>query len=118
MSKTMLAAAKTSTKPGIELITVPVPEISGEEVLVKVMASGLCGSDIHTYLWEETMHYKEKYLPLILGHEFSGEVVAVGEQVRTVKLGDHVLAKPSHPCGQCWFCRNNQPQNCTDRATD
>ena len=116
MSKTMLAAAKTSTKPGIELITVPVPEISGEEVLVKVMASGLCGSDIHTYLWEETMHYKEKYLPLILGHEFSGEVVAVGEQVRTVKLGDHVLAKPSHPCGQCWFCRNNQPQNCTDRA--
>ena len=78
MEKMMLAAAKTKAAPGIELITVPVPRITDEEVLVQVKASGLCGSDVHTYLWEPTMHYKEKYLPLILGHEFSGEVVEVG----------------------------------------
>lgn len=117
MEKMMLAAAKTKPEPGVSLVTVPVPKIGQEEVLVKVKATGLCGSDIHTYLWEETMHYKEKYLPLILGHEFSGEVVEVGSKVQTVKMGDRVLAKPTHPCGTCWFCRNNQPLNCTNRST-
>lgn len=117
MEKMMLAAAKTKAAPGIELITVPVPKITDEEVLVKVKASGLCGSDVHTYLWEKTMHYKEKYLPLILGHEFSGEVVEVGRSVTTVKRGDRVLAKPTHPCGKCWFCRNHRPSDCVDRAT-
>lgn len=117
MEKMMLAAAKTKIEPGIELITVPIPKIGEEEVLVKVMATGLCGSDIHTYLWEKTMHYKEKYLPLILGHEFSGQVVEVGRKVKTVKVGDRILAKPSHPCGTCWFCRNHQPNNCTNRST-
>lgn len=117
MEKMMLAAAKTKIEPGIELITVPIPKIGEEEVLVKVMATGLCGSDIHTYLWEKTMHYKEKYLPLILGHEFSGQVVEVGRKVKTVRVGDRILAKPSHPCGTCWFCRNHQPNNCTNRST-
>lgn len=117
MKKMMLAAAKTKPGPGIELVTVPVPEISEKEVLVKVAAAGLCGSDIHTYLWEETMHYKQAYLPMILGHEFSGEVVAVGSQVESIRVGDRVLARPTHVCGTCRFCRKGQPGSCVERAT-
>lgn len=118
MTKRMMkAVVKAKPDVGAVLMDVPVPEIGEEEVLVKVMAAGLCGSDVHTYLWEESMHYKKPYLPLTLGHEFSGQVVQVGKQVTTVNIGDRILARPTHPCGTCWFCRHHQPDNCTHRAT-
>ncbi len=113
----MKAVVKVKPQVGAALLEVPVPKINEEEVLVKVMAAGLCGSDVHTYLWEESMRYKEAFLPMILGHEFSGQVVQVGKQVKTVKVGDRILAKPTHACGHCWFCRNHQPMNCTARST-
>ena len=73
----MKAVVKVKPQVGAALLEVPVPKINEEEVLVKVMAAGLCGSDVHTYLWEESMRYKEAFLPMILGHEFSGQVVQV-----------------------------------------
>lgn len=115
--QTMKAVVKAKPDVGAVLLDVPVPEIGEEEVLVKVMAAGLCGSDVHTYLWEKSMHYKTPYLPLILGHEFSGQVVQVGRQVTSVAVGDRILARPTHPCGTCWFCRHHQPENCTNRST-
>ncbi|MCA9904017.1 MAG: zinc-dependent alcohol dehydrogenase family protein, partial [Anaerolineae bacterium] len=75
----------------------------------KVRAAGICGTDIHILKGE----YEAKY-PLIPGHEFSGEVTAVGADVTNFKVGDRVTADPNIPCNRCYFCQRNEPNQCRD----
>lgn len=86
------------------------PVIHGDEVLIRVMAAGVCGTDIHIY--DGAKGASECFPPVVLGHEFAGVVEAVGEDVRNVKVGEHVTADPSIMCGKCYACQIGKPHFC------
>lgn len=113
MGKMMKGVCKT--EPGydqMELIDLEVPEVSGDSVLIKVAYTGICGSDIHTFKGE----YKNPTTPVVLGHEFSGEVVAVGEDVTTVKVGERVTSETTFEvCNECEYCQTKQYNLCPHR---
>lgn len=81
----------------IRIEEVPIPKISEKEVLVKIYASGVCGSD--TMEW-----YRLHKAPLILGHEIAGEIVEAGKSVKNYKIGDRVVIAHHVPCDNCYFC--------------
>ncbi|MCW4037099.1 MAG: zinc-binding dehydrogenase [Candidatus Bathyarchaeota archaeon] len=91
----MKAIFKAEPKPGVEVRDVPVPKVMDGYSLLKVKACGICGSDVHIYEWTPGYDVMIPYMPLILGHEFSGEVVEVGEGETELREGDRVLAGPS-----------------------
>jgi len=95
-------------KPG-ELILSEreIPEPGPSEVLIQVMASGICGTDIHIYNGEYLGSY-----PVIPGHEFSGVVTAAGSDVRRFKVGDRVAVEPNIACNNCIHCLNNRQNFC------
>jgi threonine dehydrogenase-like Zn-dependent dehydrogenase len=97
----MLAVVKNPSKVGITLEDVPIPEFSPYEALVKVMAVGICGSDLRIYNKVDPLR-KKKY---ILGHELSGEVVDFGEQVHGIKKGDRVATEICIGCAICRYCK-------------
>ena len=82
----MKAAIKAEPKPGIQVGELPIPEISPEEVLIRVKAVGICGSDVHIYEWMPDYEHLVEYMPVVLGHEFAGEVFQVGSQVSGIKV--------------------------------
>lgn len=84
----------------LRIVDRDVPEISENEILIRVGACGICGTDLHFYKGE----WKVK-TPLILGHEFSGIVTEVGSKVKDIRVGDHVVAEPNILCGKCKYCR-------------
>ncbi len=90
----------------------PVPEIGSDELLVKVMASGICGSDVMEW-------YRAKKAPCILGHEIGGEVVKVGEGIGTFSEGDRVFVSHHVPCNMCHYCLDDHHSVCdTLRSTN
>ncbi len=95
-------------KPGTSIVTtVAEPSVGADDVLIKVHAAGICGTDLHIFKGE----YEAEY-PIIPGHEFSGEVVAVGANVVNFKVGDRVTADPNIPCNRCSYCQRNEPNQC------
>lgn len=93
---------------------VPVPTFSADEILIRVRASLTCGTDQKAFL----RGHPKIAIPGPLGHEFSGEVAAIGPSVRNVAVGDRVACVHTAPCGECFFCKKNQPNLCatlTDR---
>jgi len=109
----MKAIVKTKKEPGIEVLDVETPEVGDADILVKVKAASLCGSDVHAYEW--TPNYEFLPLPVILGHEFAGDVVQVGAKIDTVSVGDRISAMPGMPCGRCSSCQIGKPDACTGR---
>lgn len=91
MKGQMKAIQKTKREPGLELVEVPIPQIKEDEVLLKVEATAICGSDVHFYIWDEFAQTKLNP-PVTLGHEFAGEIVEVGADVKGFKMGDYVTA--------------------------
>jgi threonine 3-dehydrogenase len=110
------AIVKTKEARGAEYSIFELPEIGPKDVLVKVKACALCGTDLHIYEWNEwaTKNFIQSYgpLPRVLGHEFSGEVVEIGSQVKKVKPGDRVSAETHIACGLCFLCRTGNAYNC------
>ncbi len=90
----------------IDITDVPKPEPDANEVLVKVKYCGICGSDVGSY---KTGTYEEG---LVIGHEFSGEIVKLGQGVAGWKLGDRIVGNGVRPCGRCYFCHHNRPSLC------
>lgn len=82
---------------------IPMPEIGDNEILVKVMMCGVCGTDIHIFNGDQGA--AECTPPVVLGHEFSGIVAKVGKSVTNVRIGDRVVIDPNNSCGQCDFCK-------------
>lgn len=78
------------------------------DVLVKVKRVGICGSDMHIYHGTNPL----ATLPRVIGHEVAGEVVEVGEDVKGIKVGDHVVVEPIRYCGECYACRKGRPNVC------
>ncbi len=91
-----------------------VPDVAPEphEVVIKVGACGICGSDLHTTSGEGLF---QKAAGAIMGHEFAGEVVAVGGEARRLSVGDRITALPLPTCGECPACRAGEPRFCTGR---
>ncbi|MCL6633669.1 MAG: NAD(P)-dependent alcohol dehydrogenase [Alicyclobacillus herbarius] len=109
---TMKAAVMTDLHQ-IELQELPVPELGLRDVLVKVMAVGACGSDVHYFDHGRIgQHVVEK--PLILGHECAGVVVALGADVSRFQIGDRVAIEPGVTCGRCDMCKSGRYNLCKD----
>ncbi|HYP39057.1 MAG TPA: L-threonine 3-dehydrogenase [Chloroflexia bacterium] len=89
MAETMRALCKTRPEAGAELVETPIPEIGPDDVLMKVRAATICGTDLHIYNWDAWAQSRIK-TPLVFGHECSGEIVEVGKNVREVRAGDYV----------------------------
>ena len=101
--------------PRLEFGEVPIPGIEEDEVLVKVKSCGVCGSDTHCYDKDEDGYVLFSgllKLPVILGHEFSGEVIEVGKKVSTLKVGDAVAIESIIWCGICTACRTGNVNQC------
>jgi 2-desacetyl-2-hydroxyethyl bacteriochlorophyllide A dehydrogenase len=104
-----MKAIKVKSPLSLEICEVPIPEIKkGNDVLIKVKAAGICGSDIHIY------HGKNPVAtyPRVIGHEFAGEVVATGNEVTDLAIGDHVVVDPVINCGYCYPCSIGRPNVC------
>ncbi len=102
--------------PTLKVTDWPDPKPGPQEVLLKVMACGVCGSDMHFYETDSDGYILYPGLtrfPTILGHEFSAEVVEIGPEVKTLKVGDMVTAEEMIWCGRCVNCRNGFPNQCT-----
>jgi L-iditol 2-dehydrogenase len=93
----------------------PLPEISQNEVLIKVMDCGICGSDLHYYEYGRIGTFVVEH-PIILGHECAGEVLKIGTAVTNVKVGDRVAVEPGVPCGTCEYCKKGLYNLCPDVA--
>jgi len=89
MPETMRALCKTRPEAGAELVDTPIPQVGPDDVLVKVRATTICGTDLHIYNWDAWAESRIK-TPLVFGHECSGDIVEVGKNVREVKTGDYV----------------------------
>ena len=111
MTETMRAVVKANAGTGFELQEVPIPEICPHEILVNVKAASICGTDLHIYHYDPWAQDRIK-LPLVVGHEFSGEVVKIGEHVSSVKVGDTISAESHVICGYCDMCRTGQGHLC------
>jgi len=108
----MRAIMKTRPEAGGEVIDVEDPStIPPGHVLVKPLAWSICGTDVHIWHWDHWAAHRI-HLPRILGHEFAGEVMAVGEGVTARKAGDVVASESHLVCGQCYQCRHGQAHVC------
>jgi threonine 3-dehydrogenase len=114
MAERMKAVVKTRGAAGAELTRVPVPQIQPDEVLIRVKATSICGTDVHIYQWNEWSRSRIKSLPQVLGHELSGEIVEVGSTVRNLKPGDFVSSETHIPCQRCVQCMMGQMHICSN----
>ncbi len=107
----MRALVKAERGPGFEFTECPEPEAGPSEVLVRVLRTGICGTDLHIEAWD-AWAASAVDAPLIPGHEFCGEVVAVGDAVRDVQVGDLVSGEGHVVCGTCRNCRAGRRHLC------
>lgn len=89
----------------VRLEELPKPKVGSDELLVKVIASGICGSDVLEW-------YRVKKAPLVLGHEITGEIVEIGENVKQYKKGQRVFVSHHVPCNTCHYCLNGHHTAC------
>ncbi len=109
---TMKAAVMRGTRK-IQIEEYPVPPIGPDEVLIKVMAVGICGSDLHYYSHGRIGKYVVDK-PFILGHECSGDIAAIGSNVQRFQVGDRVAVEPGVTCGRCDACKEGRYNLCPD----
>ena len=109
----MKAILKPGPDPGLILGEAPTPGIRSRDVLIRVRRAGICGTDLHIHQWD---HWSQNRVnpPLILGHEFMGEVVEIGRLVENIEVGDRVSAEGHLVCGHCEFCGTGQAHVCRD----
>ncbi|MEW6328952.1 MAG: L-threonine 3-dehydrogenase [Candidatus Micrarchaeota archaeon] len=111
MDGKMRAIMKKEPKPGAVMETAEIPKIRNREVLVKIKAASICGTDLHIYEWDEWARSRI-HPPMIFGHEFAGEVIEAGKDVTFVSVGDHVSGETHLACGHCFQCRTGQAHVC------
>lgn len=107
----MRALIKTKAAPGLELLDVPKPSAGPGQVVVRVLATSLCGTDNHIYRWDEWAQGRV-HPPRIIGHELCGEVVEAGPGVAAVAVGDYVAAESHITCAVCFQCRTGNAHVC------
>lgn len=110
----MKAIYKKDKNEGLEIRDIEEPEIGEKEIKIRVKKAAVCGTDIHLYEWNNWCENVKAKNPMILGHEFCGEVVATGKQVTSIKVGDMVAAETHIPCGSCNMCKTGKKHICQD----
>ena len=114
----MKAVVKNDTNVGLAYLDVPKPEPKPNEVLIRVHAASICGTDIHYYKWNQSAEdFARKFnvqFPFIIGHECAGEIVAVGSDVKNRKVGERVALETHIPCGKCFQCMHGEAHNCAN----
>jgi threonine 3-dehydrogenase len=105
------ALVKPSAAPGLEMVDVPEPTAGPGEVRIRVLRAGLCGTDLHLEDWDDWAASTVEP-PLVLGHEFYGEVVELGEGVTSVEVGQRVSGEGHVVCGRCRNCRAGRRHLC------
>ena len=113
MMVTMRALTKTSPAPGLQLTEVPEPVCGPADVKIRVLRAGLCGTDLHILDWDDWAAANVR-TPLVTGHEFYGEVVEVGPQVSTVRVGDRASGEGHIVCNVCRNCRAGRRHVCVN----
>ncbi len=109
----MIAITKQDAAPGLTIADVDQPQIRPDEVLIRVRRAGICGTDLHIHDWDEWSQSRIRP-PLVLGHEFMGEVVETGALVENVATGDRVSAEGHIVCGHCELCRTGKAHVCRE----
>jgi threonine 3-dehydrogenase len=107
----MRALVKAEAGPGLVLQDVPEPLIGRDDVLIKVLRTGICGTDLHIYSWDPWAQANVP-VPLVVGHEFVGEIVEIGEDVHDLAVGDLVSGEGHLVCGRCRNCMAGRRVEC------
>lgn len=107
----MKALAKLKAEPGIWMTEVPKPELGHNDILIKIRKTAICGTDIHIYNWDQWSQNTIP-IPMVVGHEYVGEVVALGQEVRGFSIGDRVSGEGHITCGHCRNCRAGRTHLC------
>jgi threonine 3-dehydrogenase len=107
----MKGLVKREAAPGLWLENVDMPTINDHEVLIKTRKTSICGTDVHIYKWDKWAQ-KNVPVPMVIGHEFCGEIVEVGKDVTGYKVGDRVSAEGHLTCGHCPPCRKGKKHLC------
>jgi threonine 3-dehydrogenase len=107
----MLALVKNRRGPGLALESVPVPSAGPGEVVIRVLKTAICGTDVHIYDWDEWAQ-RTLSVPLVAGHEFVGRIVELGDGVRGLEVGELVTGEGHIVCGHCRNCRAGRRHLC------
>jgi len=116
MKTYMDAIVKPTLGPGLELRQVPVPVPGAGEVLIKVHKTAICGSDVHIYNWDPWAQEHIK-APMTIGHEYVGEIAALGDGVTGLQIGQRVSGEGHITCGHCRNCHTGNIQWCKDTVS-
>src|SRR5438309_4093035 len=109
----MKALVKSTDGPGLWLEDVPIPQIGINDVLIRVDRTGICGTDVHIYKWDEWAR-KTIPVPMVIGHEFVGQVVEVGSNVADFHAGEIVSGEGHVVCGRCRNCLAGRRHLCAN----
>jgi len=107
----MKALVKSRREPGIWMEDVPIPGVGHNDVLIKIRKTAICGTDVHIFNWDEWSQATIP-VPMTIGHEFVGEVVEIGQEVRGFKVGNRVSGEGHITCGHCRNCRAGRRHLC------
>jgi threonine 3-dehydrogenase len=113
MKSTMQALVKKEARQGLWLEEVPVPTIGINDVLIQVLRTGICGTDVHIYQWDEWAQ-KTIPVPMVVGHEFVGKIVEIGSNVKDYSVGEIVSGEGHVVCGHCRNCFAGRRHLCKD----
>lgn len=108
---TMKVLSKLKPKPGIWMDTAEVPKVGHNDVLIKIKKTAICGTDLHIYNWDPWSQ-KTIHVPMHVGHEYVGEIVEMGEEVKGLNIGDRVSGEGHITCGHCRNCRAGRRHLC------
>lgn len=107
----MKALSKLKAETGIWMTDVPKPELGHNDVMIKIRKTAICGTDVHIYNWDEWSQ-KTIPVPMVVGHEYIGEIVEIGQEVKGFKIGDRVSGEGHITCGYCRNCRGGRTHLC------
>ena len=113
MKGKMKALVKDKAGPGAVIKQINIPKLGPHDVLVKILAASICGTDLHIYKWDQWASSRIKP-PVVIGHEMSGTIIKVGSAVRNWHPGDYVSLECHKTCGLCYQCRTGQAHICRD----
>ncbi len=111
----MKALAKLRPEPGIWLTDIPAPEPGHNDVMIKIHKTAICGTDVHIYNWD-AWSQKTIPVPMVVGHEYVGEIVAIGQEVEGFRIGDRVSGEGHITCGYCRNCRAGRRHLCRNTS--
>ncbi len=111
----MKALSKTKPEEGIWMVDAPKPVVGHNDLLIKIRKTAICGTDVHIYNWDEWSQNTIP-VPMVVGHEYVGEVVEIGQEVRGFNIGDRVSGEGHITCGHCRNCRAGRTHLCRNTS--